>query len=378
MSLLAAISPKLNETMPAAMIGNIITSLVNNQSTALQVALSILLGPNKSLVEQFNNFGVTCTYNEYRRFKISAASEMANAPHKLGNFDSTNGLVQVVADNFHTQISSQNGLKSTHGLAMILTQAGQAKSEESESEPQKIKRLKWEETNANELSLQQLNIARFHGDRKPKMPEKYAMKIIPSLAYLAQTIISRHRADEGDFVFLEQASGDEMIPEYSGFNVKRAREAGKLQEPKTKLMYTPFLDMLPSEPDTMKTAMLEARRLTLLTGQEWTVFTTDQQLYKVVLRSIWQDPDAFPNFVPQLGGMHMLISIVGAIGTLMDGSGLEEILKSAFAGVPKMLIGKKFPQNVRALRILMEEMLRPVLRNQDIETMGQLKKNTLN
>ena len=73
----------------------------------------------------------------------------------------------------------------------------------------------------------------------------------------------------------------------------------------------------------------------------------------------------------------MLISFVGAIGTLMDGSGLEEILKSAFAGVPKMLIGKKFPQNVRALRILMEEMLRPVLRNQDIETMGQLK-NTLN
>ena len=163
------------------------------------------------------------------------------------------------------------------------------------------------------------------------MPEKYAMKIIPSLAYLAQTIISRHRADEEDFVFLKQASGDEMIPEYSGFNVKRAREAGKLQEPKTKLMYTPFLDMLPSEPDTMKTAMLEARRLTLLTGQEWTIFTTDQQLYKVVLRIIWQDPDAFPNFVPRLGGMHMLISFVGAIGTLMDGSGLEEILKSAFA-----------------------------------------------
>ena len=41
MSLLAAISPKLDETMPAALIGNIITSLVNNRSTMLQVALSI-------------------------------------------------------------------------------------------------------------------------------------------------------------------------------------------------------------------------------------------------------------------------------------------------------------------------------------------------
>ena len=70
----------------------------------------------------------------------------------------------------------------------------------------------------------------------------------------------------------------------------------------------------------------------------------------------------------------MPISFVGTIRTIMAGSGLEDILKSAFAGVPKMLAGKKFPQNVRALRILMEEMLRPVLRNQDIETMGQLKR----
>ena len=92
------------------------------------------------------------------------------------------------------------------------------------------------------------------------------------------------------------------------------------------------------------------------------------------MRIIWQDPDAFPNFVPRLGGMYMLIRFVGAIGTIMAGSGLEEILKSAFAGVQKMLTGKKFPEYVKALRILMEKMLRPFLRNQDIETMGQLKR----
>ena len=87
------------------------------------------------------------------------------------------------------KISSQNGLKSTHVLAMIVTHAGQANSEESESEVEKIKRLKWEEIDADQLSIQQLNIARFHGDRKPKTPEKYAMKIVPSLAHLARTIV---------------------------------------------------------------------------------------------------------------------------------------------------------------------------------------------
>jgi hypothetical protein len=38
----------------------------------------------------------------------------------------------------------------------------------------------------------------------------------------------------------------------------------------------------------------------------------------------------------------------------MRGSGLEEIVKSTFAEVLK-LSGKKFPQNVRALRIVTED-----------------------
>ena len=100
--------------------------------------------------------------------------------------------------------------------------------------------------------------------------------------------------------------------------------------------------MIPSEPDTMKTAMLEATRLTSLTGQQWTIFTIDQQLYKVAFRIIWQDQDALTNFVLRLGGMHMLMSFVGAIGTPMAGSGLEEILKSTFAGCQKCLLERNF------------------------------------
>ena len=54
----------------------------------------------------------------------------------------------------------------------------------------------------------------------------------------------------------------------------------------------------------------------------------------------------------------MLMSFVGSIGTLMKNSGLEELMKTSFAGVEKMLIGKKFPMNVRALRIVVIEILR--------------------
>ena len=45
----------------------------------------------------------------------------------------------------------------------------------------------------------------------------------------------------------------------------------------------------------------------------------------------------------------------------MENTGLEEVLSDVFGGAAKMLTGKKFPQNVRALRMLAEEVLRGVL-----------------
>ena len=96
-------------------------------------------------------------------------------------------------------------------------------------------------------------------------------------------------------------------------------------------------------------------------GQTITVFTNDQQLYRVTVNVMWVCPDLFKDFVPHLGGMHTLMSFIGAVGTLMSNSGLEEVMNSIFAGVPKMLSGKKFPQNMRALRLVTEELLRGII-----------------
>ena len=63
--------------------------------------------------------------------------------------------------------------------------------------------------------------------------------------------------------------------------------------------------------------------------------------------------------------MHTLMSFIGAVGTLMCNSGLEEILQSAFGGVQKNAVRKKVPQNVRALRMVVEELLRETLSNNE-------------
>ena len=103
--------------------------------------------------------------------------------------------------------------------------------------------------------------------------------------------------------------------------------------------------MTPSNPDTMMSAMMEAQYLTNEHEQMFTVFTNDQQRVAVNITCIY--PELFRNFKPQLGVMHTLMSFIIAIGTLMNNTGLSEIMQSAFGGIPKMLNAKKFPQSLQ-------------------------------
>ena len=66
------------------------------------------------------------------------------------------------------------------------------------------------------------------------------------------------------------------------------------------------------------------------------------------------------------------MSYIVSIDVLMAGTGMKEFLEEAFGGVTKMLTFKKYPQNVRALRLLMEEVLIPLLKYGRITSHSQL------
>ena len=50
--------------LPSIVIGNIITSAVTNQPTPLQIELGVTPG-KKSLVQQFHDLGICCSYDDY-------------------------------------------------------------------------------------------------------------------------------------------------------------------------------------------------------------------------------------------------------------------------------------------------------------------------
>ena len=62
----------------------------------------------------------------------------------------------------------------------------------------------------------------------------------------------------------------------------------------------------------------------------------------------WSNPTRWQLLIPRIGGMHWVMNYVDSVGKLMEGSGIKSTV-SAFAGVEKMLVSRKFRINVRAL-----------------------------
>ena len=99
--------------LPTILIGNIITSEVRKKPTSPLIHLALLV-KKKKLIKNLYNYKVVCFFGEVKRFKVSAAVENTkNITLNLRNH--TQRLVQAVADNFDTTISSQNRKsKPTH------------------------------------------------------------------------------------------------------------------------------------------------------------------------------------------------------------------------------------------------------------------------
>jgi hypothetical protein len=57
----------------------------------------------------------------------------------------------------------------------------------------------------------------------------------------------------------------------------------------------------------------------------------------------------------------------------MAGSGIVEVLSKTFSGVLKMLTGKKYPDKACALRMLVEELIKPFFQTQNKLSMDDLQ-----
>ena len=108
---------------------------------------------------------------------------------------------------------------------------------------------------------------------------------VMSLKILAETAIVSTRAREMDLLFLKEISSNENCPKFNGYNTQICRDQG---HPNLKrAIYMPLIDIAPSDPDTIMTALRQAQQITSDCGEDYVLFTADLQLYRVAVNILW-------------------------------------------------------------------------------------------
>ena len=125
------------------------------------------------------------------------------------------------------------------------------------------------------------------GQKKPAMPDMPPHNQPEEQSTLES--VSLKRAQEIDFQFFKDMNKSEDCPEYNGYNTRICRKQGHSIKPKTCVVYLPMINQPPADPSTMMAAMLKAKSVTHKTGQEFVVFTADQQLYRVAVHIMWEN-----------------------------------------------------------------------------------------
>lgn len=120
----------------------------------------------------------------------------------------------------------------------------------------------------------------------------------------------------------------------------------------SRILFLPFINHPPSNYDTVYTALTTAVREMKKFNQKICFVTFDQPLY-IKARDIISRPQVhaeFANVVTRLGGFHLFMSFLGAVGYIMEGSGLEDLFTVIFAAnsVTKIMCGHAYARCVRA------------------------------
>lgn len=135
------------------------------------------------------------------------------------------------------------------------------------------------------------------------------------------------------------------VPGWNGF--MELRTEGEKYEC-SKIVCLPFINATPNDYSTVYTSILTAHNECKSLNQNTCVVTFDQPLFWKA-RDVVACVSDFSNVIVRLGGFHLLMSFMGAMGTIMAGSGLKELFCEVFASnsVDKILSGHAYARAVR-------------------------------
>ena len=106
--------------------------------------------------------------------------------------------------------------------------------------------------------------------------------------------------------------------------------------------FGPLIGAPPSHPDIVLTSLLYMDTSLGERGMTCANLSIDMQLYMVGQQVKWWELDIFKDVILGPGAMHIIMSFLGCIGTLVKGSGLDTLVGSAFGGLTGIMSGHEW------------------------------------
>ena len=103
-------------------------------------------------------------------------------------------------------------------------------------------------------------------------------------------------------------------------------------------LFGPLINAPPAHPDTVLTYVMYMMKSLTELGMTYIHLPPDMQLYIQAMQIKWNEPQAFDKLILRPGVMHIVQNICGCIGQLMMGSGLADLIGSAFGGVGSIMV----------------------------------------
>ncbi|KYN11020.1 hypothetical protein ALC57_16838 [Trachymyrmex cornetzi] len=262
----------------------------------LQIGVAVMLHrkfASKKIIDILNNLGVCCSYAEACQYVFD------NADFNTNTLDAAN--------TFH----SMGGIR-------IITPANCLEKRE------RVQRRKCR-VKASELS--EIGKIPFHifDNSDGKNYEQLVVRDISTPDVDTDIICN------ADFMWLlGKFTLPEKIPGWNGFMGKLTEQ---LSFNLSRICPLPFVNSPPSDANTIFTVLKHAATLSLSLNIHKVFVTFDLPLYQKAVQIIYSCPNdnSLKTIMPCLGGFHLLMSYLGAIGFIMAGSGLNEIFSLCYA-----------------------------------------------
>ncbi|XP_052758830.1 uncharacterized protein LOC128202453 [Galleria mellonella] len=292
---------------------------------------------SKKMIELCYNLGFSCSYAEVQLYEISAACQDERLLKEP--------FLQIVSDNSDFNVCTIDGRGTFHNLGSIeiITPA------ECLQARKPIKRLRSSEVplESELVEKNRIDIQLYTKKTGSGLGIIKVQKISPEPKFTI-TIIDVLNVLWSYFKYAR----DLDFLGWNGFMSMLCAENTNYKV--SKINFLPFINGPPSDYNTLFTALNNAAAIVSKEGMKTCIVTFDQPLYikacDIAETLVFDDV----LIVVRLGGFHLLMSFMGCIGTIMEGSGIKEIFSLIFAegSVDQILNGHSYARAVRAHFIL--------------------------